>query len=473
VDTLLISTAIPFVNGAPHLGHALEYMQTDVLARHGRGRGGSVFLLTGTDEHAAKNVQAAAAAGRPVAEFVGANAARFRALADALGVSYDDFLRTSADARHRPVVESLWCAAERRGDLYRSRYEGLYCVGCEEFRDAPCVEHDAALESVVEENWFFRLSRYVPEIRARILDGRLRIEPAERRNEVLGFLGGEVRDLSVSRPRARVGGWGIPVPGDPEQLVYVWFDALANYVSAPDFSRWSEALVRRHVIGKGILRFHAVIWPAILLSAGVRLPDEIFVHDYVTAGGRKIGKSLGNTVDPGDLVERYGADALRWWLAREVPRVGETDFSEERLVAAVNRDLAHGIGNLVQRVVALAARDDVQGAIPADDSWPLLVACSQASRDIDLALDLFDLRRATEAILALVGETNRYIERTKPWKLDVVEARPVVAAALHATTRVVDELEPFVPDLAARALLRLTTLERGAPLVAQLVPATS
>jgi methionyl-tRNA synthetase len=471
MDALLVSTAIPFVNGAPHLGHALEYVQTDVLARHARLRGDAVFLLTGTDEHAAKNVQAAAASARPVAEFVADNAARFRSLADALGVSYDDFLRTSADARHRPVVEELWRRASHRGDLYRSRYAGLYCIGCEEFRDTPCSEHETALEPVVEENWFFRLSRYVPEIRARILDGRLRIEPLERRNEVLGFLAGEVRDLSVSRPRTRVGDWGIPVPGDPEHLVYVWFDALANYISAPGFSRWSGARVRRHVIGKGILRFHAVIWPAILLSAGVRLPDEIFVHDYVTAGGRKIGKSLGNAVDPVDLVERYGVEGLRWWFAREVPRVGATDFSEERLVAAVNRDLAHGIGNLVQRVVALAARDDVRGAIPADDSWPLLVACSQASISIDRALHAFDLRRATEAILSLVGETNRYIECTQPWSLSIADARPVIATALHATARVVDELEPFVPTLAARARARLNALQPGPPLVDRITAA--
>jgi methionyl-tRNA synthetase len=219
------------------------------------------------------------------------------------------------------------------------------------------------------------------------------------------------------------------------------------------------------VIGKGILRFHAVIWPAILLSAGLALPDEILVHDYLTASGRKIGKSLGNVVDPNALIERYGADALRWWLAREVPRLGETDFSEERLVATVNRDLAHGIGNLVQRVVALAARDDVRGAIPADDAWPLVVAGSEVGAEVERALAVLDLKRAAGAIIGLVAETNRYIERTKPWSLDAGDARPVVAAALHATTRVVDELEPFVPDLAARARARLVSLESGPPLV--------
>jgi methionyl-tRNA synthetase len=470
MDTLLVTTAIPFVNGAPHLGHALEYVQADVLARHARAHGRSVLLLTGTDEHAAKNARAAAAARRPVAEFVAANAARFRRLADTLHVSYDDFIRTSADPRHRPVVEALWRRVERRGDLYRSRYVGGYCTGCEEFRDAPCSEHDVPLARVVEQNWFFRLSRYVPAIRDSITDGRLRIEPPARRNEVLGFLAGEVRDLSVSRPRARVGDWGIRVPGDPGQLVYVWFDALANYLSAPGFDRWNAARTRRHVVGKGILRFHAVIWPAILLSAGVALPDEILVHDYVTAGGRKIGKSLDNAVDPGALIERYGTDALRWWLAREVPRVGETDFSEERLVAAANRDLAHGVGNLLQRVVALAARDDVRGAIPADDAWPLLGACSLCTTEVACALDVLDLKRATEAILGLVGEINRYVERTRPWTLEPADARPTVAALVHAVTHLVDELGPFVPDLASRARARLDALEPGEPLVARLEP---
>ncbi len=230
METLFISTAIPFVNGPPHLGHALEFVQADVLARHARARGASVYLLTGTDEHAVKNVRAAAAAGYTVSEFVAANALRFRELADALVVSYDDFIRTSADERHRPAVEALWRRSELRGDLYRARYEGSYCAGCEEFRESQCEEHDGPLEAVAEENWFFRLSRYAPVIRELIASGRLRIEPAERRNEILGFLAGEVRDLSVSRPRVRVGDWGIGVPGDPAQLIYVWFDALANYV---------------------------------------------------------------------------------------------------------------------------------------------------------------------------------------------------------------------------------------------------
>ena len=277
-DRLYLTTAIPFVNGSPHLGHTLEYVQTDVLARHARVRGRTVRFLTGTDEHAAKNVLAAGAAGEAVPPFVAANAARFRALADTLAISYDDFLRTSADPRHRPAVEEIWRRCAARGDLYRDRYAGWYCAGCEEFRDAGadggrCPEHDAPLEAVEEENWFFRLSRYRDTVADLVTSGQLRIEPEVRRNEVLGFLAGPVHDLSVSRPRARVHDWGIPVPGDPDHVVYVWFDALTNYISAlgfggadGQFGEWWESDGERvHVIGKGIVRFHALIWPAILL----------------------------------------------------------------------------------------------------------------------------------------------------------------------------------------------------------------
>jgi methionyl-tRNA synthetase len=473
MDDLLLTTAIPFVNAVPHLGHALEYVQTDVLARHARARGRTVYFLTGTDEHAAKNVHAAAAAGIPVQLFVDANAREFRDLADALDLSYDDFIRTSADPRHRPVVEDLWRRCSAAGDLYKTTYDGRYCAGCEEFRDDACAEHDAPLEHVTEDNWFFRLSRHVRALRALIADGRLRIEPEARRNEVLGFLDGEVRDLSVSRPRTRIGDWGIPVPGDDDQLVYVWFDALANYVSAPGAARWSAAGERRHVVGKGIVRFHAVIWPALLLSAKLPLPDVLLVHDYVTAGGRKIGKSLGNAVDPQRLVDTYGADAVRWWCAADVARLGETSFTEARLVQRVNDDLAHGVGNLVQRVVALAARDEVRGAIPADDGWPLLQECAATTRAVDEALDELDLRRACAAVINLVAETNRYIEHTAPWRLPPHERRPVVAALVHAVEKLVAELEPFVPGIARSARARLCQPGPGPVLVPRLcVPAS-
>jgi methionyl-tRNA synthetase len=474
-DHLYLTSAIPFVNGAPHLGHALEYVQTDVLARHARGRGRPVRFLTGTDEHAAKNVQAARAAGEDVAGFVAGNAARFRALADTLHVSYDDFLRTSADPRHQPAVEAIWRQCAAAGDLYRRRYTGWYCDGCEEFYDPEtlperrCTEHDVPLRRVEEENWFFRLSRYRDPLAAHIRDGRLRIEPPSRRNEVLGFLAGPVRDLSVSRPSARVHGWGIPVPDDPDQIIYVWFDALINYVSAlgygtahdPSYRQWwLESQDRTHVIGKGIVRFHAVIWPAMLCSAGQPLPSTLLVHDYVTTEGRKIGKSLGNAVDPAALAQRYGVDALRWWLCREVPRVGEADFSSERLVEAADRDLANGVGNLVQRTVTLATR--IYGPEPiTSDPVGELTSIGDATRTrIDAALAAFDVRAAAGALVGLVDATNRHIETTRPWRglRDAGEcdaARTAIRALVGAVRVIGAELEPFVPELAARVGARV------------------
>src|SRR5438093_9372067 len=281
-----ITPAIPYVNGDPHLGHALELVQADVLARHRRLRGDDVRYLSGTDDNALKNVDAAVAAGAPVAEFVAEKAQRFAELAEPLQLSTDDFIRTSTDPRHRPGVERLWRACAEAGDLYQRDYEGLYCSGCESFVaredlvDGSCREHGEPPEQVAERNWFFRLSRYQDALLGVIESGRLRIEPDHRRNEVLAFIRSGLDDFSVSRAQQRARGWGIPVPGDPTQVIYVWFDALANYVTALDGGTdgepyrdwWRESDERLHVIGKGIIRFHAIYWPAILLSTGQPLP---------------------------------------------------------------------------------------------------------------------------------------------------------------------------------------------------------
>jgi methionyl-tRNA synthetase len=277
-----------------------------------------------------KNVDAAVAAGLPVAEFVAQKAGRFADLAAPLQLSNDDFIRTSTDPRHRPGVERLWRACAETSDLYQRDYEGLYCSGCEAFlapddlNDGRCPEHGEAPELIVERNWFFRLSRYQEALLDLVESGRLRIEPEHRRNEVLAFIRNGLTDFSVSRARERARGWGIPVPDDPSQVVYVWFDALANYITALDYASdgdayrewWHRSDERLHVIGKGIIRFHAIYWPAILLSARELLPTTIFVHDYLTVERQKLSKSLGNAIDPNQLVERHGADALRWWSAR-------------------------------------------------------------------------------------------------------------------------------------------------------------
>jgi methionyl-tRNA synthetase len=477
MDALYVTTAIPYVNAAPHLGHALELVETDVLARHARSRGRSVRFLTGTDDHAAKNVAAAAAAGISVATLVATNAHRFAALREPLGLSNDDFLQTSTDVRHRPAVERLWARCAGSGDLYRKRYEGLFCDGCERFVepddlvDGVCPEHLRAPEPVAEENWFFRLSRYEAPLRDALTSRRLRVEPEVRRNEVLAFVDAGLRDFSVSRPRERSDGWGIPVPGDPTQIIYVWFDALVNYISAlgfgtgdADYDRWwNNTEARVHVVGKGILRFHAISWPAMLLSAGVPLPTAVLVHDYLTVDGTKISKSLGNTVDPVALVDCFGTDALRWWLLRAVPRVGDADFTVGGLVDTVNRDLANGVGNLVTRVGSLTQRlrggvvpRPAPSAAAPDDALAEQVACLPAR--VDRALERFDFRGALEAVTETVGEANRYLESTRPWARD---ERPAcdIDVVLHraiAAARVVSrELAPFVPDLSHRAVAAL------------------
>jgi methionyl-tRNA synthetase len=471
-----ITTAIPYVNGDPHLGFALECVQADVLARHRRHRGDEVRFLSGTDDNSLKNVEAAEEAGLPVADFVAAKARRFAALRGPLALSYDDFIRTSIDPRHRPAVERLWRACAAAGDLYQHDYEGLYCTGCERFlapddlEGGVCPEHGEQPDHVSERNWFFRLSRYQDELVELLESGRLRVEPAHRRNEVVSFVRRGLVDFSVSRSRERAGGWGIPVPDDPGQVVYVWFDALANYISALGYGTggelyrtwWEESDDRVHVIGKGIIRFHAVYWPAILLSAGEPTPTAIFVHDYLTAAGRKLSKSGGSSADPADVADRYGTDALRWWFVRDVPRVGDADFREELLAARAN-ELADHVGNVVNRTIALVSRFRSPGAdlgTPPEDAAELLTASGQASGAIDEALERFDFRAAADALWSVVSEANAFVSATRPWELaraqregdTTVDARldGILGALVTACDKVAEELCPFLPDAAER-----------------------
>ncbi len=490
-----ITTTIPYVNARPHIGHALELVQADVLARYYRGRGNAVRFQAGTDDNSLKNVLAAGAAGVGVREFVDRNAEAFGALGGALSLTVDDFIRTSRDPRHRPGVEAFWRACS--GDLYPQRYTGLYCTGCEQFyapaelSDGRCAEHETEPELVNEENWFFRLSRYAAPLREAISTGRLRIEPAGRRNEVLALIDGGLADFSVSRPASRAGGWGIPVPGDPDQVVYVWFDALCNYVTALGYGQdggahgeayrrwWAGPGNRVHLLGKGVLRFHAVYWPAMLLASGQPLPTGIFVHDYLTAGGRKISKSGAGAPAPGPgvlepaaLAAEYGADAVRWWLLREVPRVGDADFTVERLVARADDELANGLGNLVNRVVAMIHRYR-DGRVPSGPGCPgtpvapggerLAASCRQAGDAAGAALEKFDFRQATAAVWSIVDEANRFVNLARPWELartgpdgDPRLLDAVLAQLLDACSVLRRELAPFLPDATARVAAQCT-----------------
>ncbi|HWF79665.1 MAG TPA: methionine--tRNA ligase [Streptosporangiaceae bacterium] len=499
-DPIYITTTIPYVNARPHIGHALELVQADVLARHYRRRGHPVRYQTGTDDNSLKNVLAAHAQGIGVRELVARNAAAFSDLAAHLSLSVDDEISTSSDVRHKPGVHRLWRACDESGDIYRKHYAGLYCVGCEQFYHSDeliagrCAEHGTQPELISEENWFFRLSAYADQLRSAILTGKLRIEPAGRRNEVLSFIEGGLTDFSISRSATRARGWGVPVPDDPSQVIYVWFDALGNYISAlgygsdeAELSRWwTNASRQIHLLGKDVLRFHAVYWPAILLSAGLPLPSDILVHDHLTADGAKISKSAGNTVDPVALTATYGTDALRWWLLRDVPRVGDTDFTLVRLIARSNDELANGIGNLVNRVVALIGKyrdgvaDRQEYAQQYDtprrqaDQWRALSAArAKATGLIDAALAGGDFRKATAAVWAIVDHANRYVSHSRPWDLAKAElagdrdaGRQFDAAlgALIATCReVAGHLEPFLPDASARIAAQCASERLPAP----------
>ncbi|HKZ85952.1 MAG TPA: methionine--tRNA ligase [Anaerolineae bacterium] len=494
-----ITTAIPYVNAKPHIGHALLFVLTDALARYHRLKGDDVRFQTGTDENSLKNVQAAEREGIPTQALVDRNAGLYYALRDSLSLSFDDFIRTSVEPRHVDGVDKLWQACDRSGDIAKRAYRGLYCVGCEQFYaedelvDGLCPDHLIRPEIVEEENYFFRLSRYADRLIDAIDSDRLRIVPQTRKNEVLSFIRRGLVDFSISRSKARARGWGIPVPGDPDQVMYVWFDALGNYITALDYAGEGEAYQRYwvngshrvHIIGKDIIRFHAVYWPAMLLSAGVPLPTDILVHSFITIDGRKISKSLGNTIDPVDLARRYGVDALRYYLLREVRTTSDGDFALERFIRAYNADLADQLGNLLSRVVSMVDRY-YGGVVPAPGGVPSVPLAPQARmagtqgthlmdavlglrERVDEAMSRFAPHDALAAIWDVIGAANKYVDYSEPWVLAKRrESDPSADARLSTvlynlveTLRLVAHYSsPFIPT-AAESILRQLGLPSG------------
>jgi methionyl-tRNA synthetase len=474
------SSALPYVNAPPHLGHALELVQADAIARFRRLKRESVRLVSGSDDNSLKNVRAAEHVGQEVSEFVRKNALRFEALNRALGIGFDDFVHTGSDPRHSAAVHELWKRCAEAGDVYESSYRGRYCVGCEQFYataelvEGRCPEHGTLPELVDEKNWFFRLSRYGRKLEQLIDDDVLRVQPLERKAEVLSFVRGGLTDFSISRSRARARGWGIPVPGDPEQVVFVWFDALAGYLSAlgfpaadPRFDRhWQNAVRRTHLIGKGILRFHAVYWPAILLSARVLPPSELLVHGYLTVEGKKIGKSLGNAIDPNSLIGDVGVDALRWFLLRHVHPTKDSDFSRARLIEVHDADLADQVGNLLQRALTLLARH-TSGRVPKPGVFEavdqrLIEAALRAASNVEDGFETFALHEAGAAALGFVAATNRYLDDTRPWSLwRLADARPRLDTVLYQVAEALRFaaalLAPFVPAASERVFAQLGT----------------
>lgn len=489
-NTVFVSTAIPYVNAPPHLGFALEVVLADVFARHARARGDSVHFVTGTDDNSLSNVRAAEARGISTRELVDENTARFRALDRTLDASFDDFLRTSVSPTHHDAVHAFWEACAKRGDLERRPYRGNYCVGCEQFL-APsdlvhgaCPEHLTVPEIVEEQNWFFRLSRFERPIREALASGRIRIEPPERAHEIERFLEGGLQDISVSRSRTRARGWGIPVPGDPEQVIWVWFDALASYAATLGFPHdrarhdrhWRHAKDRVHVLGKGILRFHAILWPALLLAADLALPTTLWVHGYLTVGGSKIGKSRGNAIAPEVITDRYGVDALRYFLLRHVGGARDADVDLARVDEVYRTELADGLGNLLARTVALVRANPPVETTRARESFAddeptalALAACSASLEGrVSDALDRLAPDEALRAIWDVVGAANKHLGNTAPWTLakDPANAQRVQAVlertrvALDAIARA---LVPLLPSTARRITEALAS--RPAPIL--------
>lgn len=404
----------------------------------------------------------AEAAGKTPAELADENTAKFRALREALNLSWDDFIRTTDRERHWPGVEKLWRKLAAAGDLYKKTYRGLYCVGHEAFVSerelvgGRCPDHQREPEIVEEENWFFRSSRYGEVIRSRVERGELQVSPESRRSEILSLLKQGLEDVSFSRPAEKLS-WGIPVPGDPTQTIYVWCDALANYLTAigygrdeAEFAAWWPADL--HVIGKDILRFHAAIWPAMLLSAGLPLPKAVFVHGFITVEGKKMSKTIGNVVDPVEVAQRYGADPLRYYLLREVPSGEDGDFSIAKFEERYNGDLANGLGNLVARVAALGEKTSpLPFNFGSDISPEIKKETSEVFQRYERAFAALRLSEALAETWKLIGLTDRYLNEKKPWAAkDDAAFRNVLVSAGYIVSTITNLVRPFLPETANR-----------------------
>jgi len=473
LNKFYITTAIDYANAPLHLGHILEKVQADVLARYHRLLGENVFFLTGSDENAQKNVLAAREKGVPVRRLIDDNIVLFKKAVEILNISNDDFIRTSNKQRHWPGVKKLWESCVKKGDIYKKEYKGLYCVGCEAFltkkdlKDGLCPEHLIKPEEISEENYFFKLSKYQKELERLIEDDTLKVVPDKSKNEILSFIKSGLDDFSISRPSERTEGWGVPVPGDEKQMIYVWYDALSNYITALGYGSGNEKKFVQywpadiHLIGKGIIRFHAIYWPAILLSAGIELPKTIFVHGYLTINGQKISKSIGNIINPIELAERYGADTVRYFLLREIPATKDGDFTIEKFEERYNADLAKGLGNLVARVLKLAEDKE-----PKLSNKELEKEIKKAQKERNQFLDSFDFDKALKSIWGLIGFCDKYIEKERPWE-DTENKLSVINDLLFAIQEIAKLLEPFLPQTSEKILDQLKT-KKSQPLFPRL-----
>jgi methionyl-tRNA synthetase len=446
-----ITTSIAYTNAPPHIGFALECIQADVLARYHKSLGEDVFYLTGTDEHGIKIAKAAKEAGKSPEEFTDQISAKFKDLTKILNLSNNDFIRTTDQKRHWPAIKKLWLKLKENDDIYKKKYQGYYCSGCEAFITekelvkGKCPNHNQKPELVEEENYFFKLSKYLPQIKKKIEKDEIKIIPETRKNEVLGYIKTGLEDISFSRAKEKY--WGFPVPDDESQTIYVWGDALPNYISAIGYAEETEQFKKYwpadvHCIGKDILKFHALIWPAMLLSLGLELPKNIFVHGFISVDGQKMSKSLGNVIDPFELVKKYGTDPVRYFLLREIPAFEDGDFSYDKFEQRYNSDLANGIGNLVARVSKMAGEIKSGSEI---QNPKIKKTIKETQKNYEKALEEFKFNEALKSIWDLIGFCDKCIEETKPWEQK--QGAKLVLADLSFTIDIIaDLLKPFLPQ---------------------------
>ena len=458
MDKFYITTAIPYVNAKPHIGHALEFVQSDTITRYHKILGDEVLLLCGGDENAIKNVQAAGKEGIPTQKFIDKNSNLFLELSKKLNVQFDIWQKGS-DPKHHLSSQRLWELCDKAGDIYKKRYEGLYCIGCELFytkeeldEKGECFEHPGKkLEEVSEENWFFNLKKYENDLKRIINDEKdpqhIEIVPEKRRHEIQSFLTLGLKDISISRSNNRAKNWGVQIPNDPNQRMYVWFDALNIYQSGIGFgsdekkyNKWWPADL--HVIGKGILRFHAIYWPAFLLSAGLKLPKKIFVHEYVTVGGQKMSKTIGNVLDPLPLIDKYGTDALRYYLLAKISPFADGDFSEEKFKETYNADLANGLGNLVARLAGLAKNLELETKINNSEF--------EIGRKVQKYIENYQFNLALEEIWDQIKKINVRINLIEVWKLSDQDRKIAIESFIKPINHIATNLKPFLPETAQK-----------------------
>ncbi len=465
-----ITTAIPYVNGTPHVGHAVDYLLADVWARYQRQLGRVVRFQTGVDEHGNKIAMKAAEQGMQPQAFVDSTYTNFQRLIHELNADTTDFIRTT-DIKHRAAVQYIWQQLESKGLIYKGKYEGWYCQGCEAFitdseaaeKNGVCPDHQAAYQRLSEENYYFKTSEFATQIVQAIESNKMRIVPGFRKKEFLELIKEGLQDVSVSRP-AKSLSWGVPVPGDPTQVMYVWLDALSNYLTVlgyPNDPTWQEYWPADvQVVGKDILRFHAGIWPAMLMALDLPLPKVLLVHGHITSGGVKMSKSLGNGIDPLEVIQGYGVDAFRYYFLRHIPTQDDGDFTWEKFEAAYNGELGNDLGNLVQRVAAMITRYQagVVGDLPPGrhDMGPYREA-----------MEAFEFNRAIDEIWVMIRALNQYIDRVKPWEIaknrdkDVEAGAHLAEVLAHAAGTLLQIAELLLPFLPATARSIKSTFASG------------